>query len=93
MAAWAIERIFDIGGFTVLMVLAIFLPTELRYLPNPEIYPRLRVGGFLLVALVAGLALVAFLVAKFGDSCSCLDRNPLRSPGRKFRASRSAESA
>ena len=46
MAAWAIERIFDIGGFTVLMVLAIFLPTELRFLPNPEIYPRLRVGGF-----------------------------------------------
>jgi uncharacterized protein (TIRG00374 family) len=68
MAAWAIERIFDIGGFTVLMVLAIFLPTELRFLPNPEIYPRLRVGGFLLVALVAGLALVAFLVAKFGES-------------------------
>lgn len=68
MAAWAIERIFDIGGFTVLMVLAIFLPTELRYLPNPEIYPRLRVGGFLLVALVAGLALGALLVAKFGDA-------------------------
>jgi uncharacterized protein (TIRG00374 family) len=68
MAAWAIERIFDIGGFTVLMVLAIFLPTELRYLPNPEIYPRLRVGGFLLVALVAGLALAALLIAKFGEA-------------------------
>jgi uncharacterized protein (TIRG00374 family) len=68
MAAWMIERIFDIGGFTVLMVLAIFLPTELRFLPNPEIYPRLRVAGFLLVALVAGLALVAFLVAKFGEA-------------------------
>jgi hypothetical protein len=68
MAAWAIERIFDIGGFTVLMVLAIFLPTELRYLPNPDIYPRLRVGGFLLVALVAGLALGALLIAKFGEA-------------------------
>jgi glycosyltransferase 2 family protein len=68
MAAWAVERIFDIGGFTVLMVLAIFLPTELRYLPNPEIYPRLRLGGFLLVALVAGLALVALLIAKFGEA-------------------------
>jgi len=67
MAVWAVERIFDIGAFTVLMVLAIFLPTELRFLPNPEIYPRLRVGGFLLVALVAGLALGAFLVAKFGE--------------------------
>jgi uncharacterized protein (TIRG00374 family) len=68
MAAWAVERIFDIGGFTVLMVLAIFLPTELRYLPNPEIYPRLRVGGFLLVALVAGLAVGALLVARYGEA-------------------------
>jgi uncharacterized protein (TIRG00374 family) len=67
MAAWTVERIFDVGGFTVLMVLAIFLPTELRFLPNPEIYPRLRVGGFLLVALVAGLALAALLVAKYGE--------------------------
>src|SRR5271169_3320653 len=68
IAVWAIERIFDIGGFTVLMVLAIFLPTELRFLPNPEIYPRLRVGGFLLIALVTGLALGALLVAKFGEA-------------------------
>ena len=68
MAAWAVERIFDVGGFTVLMVLAIFLPTDLRYLPNPEIYPRLRLGGFLLVALVAGLALGALLIAKFGEA-------------------------
>lgn len=68
MAAWAVERIFDIGGFTVLMVLAIFLPTELRFLPNSEIYPRLRTGGFLLVALVAGLAVAAFSVAKYGEA-------------------------
>jgi uncharacterized protein (TIRG00374 family) len=68
MAAWAVERIFDIGGFTVLMVFAIFFPTELRLLPNPAIYPRLRVGGFLLIALVAGLAVTAFLVARYGES-------------------------
>jgi len=68
MAAWAVERIFDIGGFTFLMVLAIFLPTDLRFLPNPEIYPRLRVGGFLLVGLVAALTLVAFLVARYGEA-------------------------
>ncbi len=68
MAAWAVERIFDIGAFTVLIVLAIFLPTDLRYLPNPDIYPRLRVGGFLLVILVAGLALLALLVARYGEA-------------------------
>jgi uncharacterized protein (TIRG00374 family) len=66
MAAWTVERIFDAGGFTVLMVSAIFLPTQLRFLPNPEIYPRLRVAGFLLVALVAGLALGAVTIAKYG---------------------------
>jgi len=68
MAVWTIERIFDVGGFTVLMVLAIFLPTELRFLPNPAIYPRLRVGGFMLIALVTGLALAAFLIAQFGEA-------------------------
>ena len=29
LAVWAVERIFDIGAFTVLMVFAIFLPTAL----------------------------------------------------------------
>jgi uncharacterized protein (TIRG00374 family) len=68
IAAWAVERIFDIGGFTVLMVLAIFLPSDLRYLPNPVIYPRLRVAGFLLIALVTGLTLAAVLIAKYGEA-------------------------
>ena len=30
VAVWAVERIFDAGGFTVLMVSAIFLPSKLR---------------------------------------------------------------
>ena len=30
LAVWAVERIFDVGGFTVLMVAAIFLPSKLR---------------------------------------------------------------
>ncbi len=34
MAVWAVERIFDVGGFTVLMILAIFLPTALQTLPS-----------------------------------------------------------
>jgi uncharacterized protein (TIRG00374 family) len=68
LAAWAVERIFDVGAFTVLMVLAIFIPTQLRSLPDPEIYPRLRVAGFLLVALVAGLTLGAVTVAKYGEA-------------------------
>ena len=68
MAAWAVERIFDIGAFAVLLVLAIFLPSDLRFLPNPEIYPRLRVAGFMLIGLVAGLALAAVVVAMSGEA-------------------------
>src|ERR1700693_6082356 len=68
MAVWAVERIFDVGAFTLLLVLAIFLPTTLRSLPNPEIYQRLRWGGFLLVALVGGLSLGALLVARYGEA-------------------------
>src|SRR6266481_8460034 len=30
VAVWAVERIFDVGGFTVLLVAAIFLPSKLR---------------------------------------------------------------
>ena len=33
LAVWAVERIFDVGAFTVLMVLAIFLPSARR---NPR---------------------------------------------------------
>src|ERR1700694_2862576 len=67
MAVWAVERIFDVGAFTILLVLAIFLPTDLRFLPNLEIYPRLRTGGFLLIGLVAFIAMTAMIVARYGD--------------------------
>src|ERR1700681_1612485 len=30
VAVWAVERIFDVGGFTSLLVAAIFLPSKLR---------------------------------------------------------------
>jgi uncharacterized protein (TIRG00374 family) len=66
MAVWMVERIFDLGAFTILIVLAIFLPTDLRFLPNPAIYPRLRTGGFLLIGLVAIMAAIAMIVAKYG---------------------------
>src|SRR5208282_5812781 len=29
VAVWAVERIFDVGGFTILLVAAIFLPSKL----------------------------------------------------------------
>jgi|SRR5208337_4077907 len=63
LAVWAVERIFDIAAFTVLMVSAIFLPTELRDFAaaRPEVFRWLHLAGYLLSALVLGLFLGALL--------------------------------
>lgn len=64
LAAWAIERIFDLAAFTVLMVLAIFLPTKLRAFAatRPAYDHWLHVAGYLLTAMVVGLFAIAMLV-------------------------------
>ncbi len=65
LAVWAVERIFDIGAFTGLLVGYIFLasgPKELDY------YARFRQGGLVLVALVVGLAFGAWMVSKSGEA-------------------------
>jgi glycosyltransferase 2 family protein len=59
LAVWAVERIFDIGAFTILLVSAIFFAAGPRTLP---FYERFREGGFLLMAGVAGIALGAVAV-------------------------------
>src|SRR6202158_2762100 len=38
MAAWAVERVFDICAFTVLLVFAIFLPGTALHLLPPDVY-------------------------------------------------------
>src|SRR6267154_1078455 len=68
LAVWAVERIFDVGAFTVLMVLAIFLPSALPSIPHPEYYLRFREGGFLLIGLVAGLTVGAIVIRRSGDA-------------------------
>jgi len=64
LAVWAVERIFDVAAFTVLMVAAIFLPTQLRSfaLARPAYYHWLYVAGYFLSGLVASLFAVAMLV-------------------------------
>src|SRR5579863_2163787 len=70
MAVWAVERVFDICAFTVLLVLAIFWPgTDLHLLP-PNIYRGVEMFGVLFLALAAGLALGALLVARSGEAVS-----------------------
>ena len=68
LAAWAVERIFDVGAFTVLMVLAIFLPSALPAIPHPEYYQRFREGGFLLIGVVGALAVGAIVIKRSGGA-------------------------
>jgi len=65
LAVWAVERIFDIGAYTVLLVAAIFFASGPRALP---LYSYFKRGGFLLTALVAGLVLGAMAVHWKGES-------------------------
>src|SRR6266404_2052726 len=65
LAVWAIERIFDIGAFACLLVMAIFLTSGPRHFV--EYYPKFRDGGLLLISLVAVLALVAGTIRMKGE--------------------------
>ena len=68
MAAWTVERIFDIAGFTVLLCLAVFLPgPAVHLLPN---YNAVRVFALLFLVLATGMAFAAFLIARFGEGVS-----------------------
>jgi glycosyltransferase 2 family protein len=70
VAVWAVERIFDVGGFTVLMVAAIFLPSKLRAFTDaapPDVRHWIHLTGYALIALVFGLLTGAVLVAYRGN--------------------------
>ena len=70
LAVWAVERIFDIGAFAVLMALAIFLPSALQSIPHPEYYQRFREAGFILIAVVAATAVGAAIVGRNGEKAA-----------------------
>ncbi|HEY6768653.1 MAG TPA: lysylphosphatidylglycerol synthase transmembrane domain-containing protein [Candidatus Sulfotelmatobacter sp.] len=68
LAVWAVERIFDMGAFAVLVVLAIFLPSALQSIPHPEYYRQFRDAGFVLIALVAAVGGGAVLIRRSGEA-------------------------
>lgn len=68
LAVWAVERIFDVGAFAVLIVLAIFLPSALPSIPHPEYYVRFREAGFFLIALVVATAAATVMIARKGEA-------------------------
>ena len=68
LAVWGVERIFDLGAFTILMLLAIFLPSALQSIPHPEYYRRFKEAGFLLTAGVALTTVAAVVVRRNGET-------------------------
>ncbi len=69
LGVWAVERIFDFGAFTVLMVFAIFfLPAAMQSIPHPEYYEKFRVLGFVIMGLVALLAAAAVVISRSGEA-------------------------
>ena len=70
LAVWAVERIFDIGAFGVLMAIAIFLPSALQSIPHPEYYQRFREAGFFLIAFVLGTTAAAVVIGRNSDAAA-----------------------
>src|ERR1700694_1140555 len=71
VAVWAVGRIFDAGGFTVLMVSAIFLPSKLRDFTRaapPEVAHWIHFTGYALIALVMGLLIAALVMSYRGNA-------------------------
>jgi hypothetical protein len=70
VAVWAVERIFDVAGFTVLLVAAIFLPSKLHTFTDnaaPEVRHWIYITGYGLIALVIGLFVAAALMSLRGN--------------------------
>jgi uncharacterized protein (TIRG00374 family) len=70
LAVWAVERIFDIGAFTVLILMAIFLPSALPSIPHPEYYKHFQEGGALLLLLVLGTGAAAVAIGRNGEAAA-----------------------
>ncbi|HZE27381.1 MAG TPA: lysylphosphatidylglycerol synthase transmembrane domain-containing protein [Terriglobales bacterium] len=65
LAVWAVERIFDIGAFTFLLVLAAFFATAPKRLAY---YGSFQKVGLIFTALVIVLTLGAIAVHRSGDA-------------------------
>src|SRR5437667_12693705 len=61
LAAWAVERIFDIGAFTFLLLLTVFFARAPRSVAG---YHSLRDAGLVLTALSVGFTLAAISLAR-----------------------------
>jgi uncharacterized protein (TIRG00374 family) len=65
LAVWAVERIFDVGSFALILISAIFFARSTR---NVLYYERFRLGGFILVGLVVVMTTGAGVVSWQGET-------------------------
>ena len=63
MAVWTVERLFDMGGFALILAFS-FLSPDLRALPY---YHGMRNGAFLLIVFILGLIVAMYVIRKSGE--------------------------
>lgn len=80
VGVWTVERIFDVGAFTVLMTIDVFFSSAIRV--NPYL-PKFRIAAVALCGVVALASFLAFLVRIRGHQVAQL----LHSVTAKFSAS------
>jgi hypothetical protein len=69
LAVWAVERIFDIGAFTVLMAMAVFREGGMSSIPpEQEWYSYLPRAVLILVSFVLAIAAAAVLINRKGPA-------------------------
>jgi uncharacterized protein (TIRG00374 family) len=67
LAVWAVERIFDIGAFTVLIAAAVFREGGMYSIPEPAWYTGLQRSVFVLVFLVSVIVVAAVAINRKGE--------------------------
>lgn len=72
IGAWTVERIFDVGAFTVLMTFDVFFSSAIRV--NPYLH-KFKVAALALCGLVALASLVAFAIRVRGHQVAAFLHN------------------
>jgi len=67
LAVWAVERIFDVGAFTLLIGVAVFREGGLYGIPEPGWYSGLQRGVLILIGLVGSVVAAAVVINRKGE--------------------------
>ncbi|MBZ5680126.1 MAG: flippase-like domain-containing protein [Acidobacteriia bacterium] len=68
LAVWAVERIFDIGAFTLLLAMAVFREGGMESIPEPGWYTDLQRGVLILIGFVLGVVVAAVVIHRKGEA-------------------------